>query len=83
MRTPTDINNIDFSIIRERALRNIREDLLNEWSDRFDALEINDAFDAILRKHRAEATIENFIPVLVEAEMKNRLYAGELFPVAA
>lgn len=83
MRTPTDINNIDFSIIRERALRNIREDLLNEWSDRFDALEINDAFDAILRKHRAEATIENFIPVLVEAEMKNRLYAGELFPAAA
>lgn len=83
MRTPTDINNIDFSIIRERALRNIREDLLIEWSDRFDALEINDAFDAILRKHRAEATIENFIPVLVEAEMKNRLYAGELFPAAA
>ena len=37
-------NNIDFSIIRERALRNIREDLLTEFAGQFDALEINDAF---------------------------------------
>ncbi|UIZ92001.1 hypothetical protein JZY91_10050 [Corynebacterium sp. CNCTC7651] len=83
MRNFTDINNIDFSIIRERALRNIRQDLINEWSDRFDVLEINDAFDAVLRHHRATAKIEDFVPVLVEAEMKNRLYAGDLFPVAA
>ena len=45
-------NKIDFSIIRERALRNIREDLLAEFAGQFDALEINDAFDAVLRTHR-------------------------------
>jgi len=76
-------NNIDFSIIRERALRNIREDLLTEFAGQFDALEINDAFDAVLRTHRKSAIIEDFVPVLVEAEMRDRLRDGELFPSAA
>lgn len=83
MRSFKDINNIDFSIVRERALRNIREDLIAEWSDRFDAMEINDAFDAVLRSRRVGAKVEDFLPVLVEKEMKNRLYAGELFPASA
>ena len=83
MRSFKDINNIDFSIVRERALRNIREDLIAEWSDRFDAMEINDAFDAVLRSRRAGAKVEDFLPILVEKEMKNRLYAGELFPASA
>ena len=48
-----DINNIDFSIIRERALRNIREDLIAEWSDRFDAEEIGLALSLI---HISEPT---------------------------
>lgn len=76
-------NNIDFSIIRERALRNIREDLLTEYTGQFDALEINDALDAVLRAHKRSATVEDFIPVLVEAEMRDRLRDGELFPTAA
>ena len=76
-------NTIDFSIIRERALRNIREDLLAEYAGKFDALEINDAFDAVLRTHRNSAVIKDFIPVLVEAEMRDRLRDGELFPSAA
>lgn len=76
-------NNIDFSIIRERALRNIREDLLTEYTGQFDALEINDTFDAVLRAHKRSATVEDFIPVLVEAEMRDRLRDGELFPTAA
>ena len=76
-------NDIDVSIIRERALRNIREDLLTEYTGQFDALEINDAFDAVLRAHKRSATVEDFIPVLVEAEMRDRLRDGELFPTAA
>lgn len=83
MRTYTDVNHIDFTNIRDRALENIREDLINEWSDRFDSLEIADAFDAVLRAHRSNAVIEDFLPVLVENEMKNRLMAGELFPAVA
>lgn len=76
-------NNIDFSIIRERALRNIREDLLAEFAGQYDALEINDAFDAVVRNHKRTATVEDFIPVLVEAEMRDRLRDGDLFPQAA
>ena len=83
MRNPTDINNIDFSIVRERALANIREDLINEWSDRFDAMEIADAFDSVVRARRAGAKVEDFLPILVENEMKDRLFAGELFPASA
>lgn len=73
-------NNIDFSIIRERALRNIREDLLTEYAGKYDALEINDAFDAVLRAHKNSAVVEDFVPVLVEAEMRDRLREGDLFP---
>ena len=73
-------NNIDFSIIRERALRNIREDLLTEYAGKYDALEINDAFDAVLRAHKNSAVVEDFVPVLVEAEMRERLREGDLFP---
>lgn len=73
-------NNIDFSIIRERALRNIREDLLTEYAGKYDALEINDAFDAVLRAHKNIAVVEDFVPVLVEAEMRDRLREGDLFP---
>ena len=73
-------NNIDFSIIRERALRNIREDLLTEYAGKYDALEINDAFDAVLRAHKNSAVVEDFVPVLVEAEMRDRLRDGDLFP---
>ena len=83
MRTYTDINNIDFSIIRERALHNIREDLIAEWSDRFSAQEITEAFEAVLRAHRNQAAVEDFLPLLVEAEMKNRLTAGDLKDDAA
>lgn len=75
-------NNIDFSIIRERALRNIREDLLAEFAGQYDALEITDAFDAVVRNHKRTATVEDFIPVLVEAEMLNRLRAGSLLAAA-
>lgn len=83
MRTYTDINKIDFSIIRERALNNIREDLIAEWSDRFSAQEITEAFEAVLRAHRNQAVVEDFLPLLVEAEMKNRLTAGDLKDDAA
>ena len=75
-------NNIDFSIIRERALRNIREDLLAEFAGQYDALEINDAFDAVVRAHKRTATVEDFIPVLVEAEMLNRLRTDSLLAAA-
>ena len=78
-----DVNNIDFSIIRERALRNIREDLIAEWSDRFDAEEIGLAFDSVLKAHRDGATLDHFIPVLVEAEMSARLRSGNLWPATA
>lgn len=83
MRSYTDVNNIDFSIIRERALRNIREDLFTEHRDWLDEMEYNDAFDAVVRHHKATAEIEDYIPVLVEAEMKERLRTGELFPAVA
>ncbi len=83
MRNYTDINNIDFSIIRERALRNIREDLFTANKDWIDEMEYNDAFDAVVRHHKATAEIEDFIPVLVEAEMKERLRTGQLFPAVA
>ena len=83
MRNYTDINNIDFSIIRERALRNIREDLFTANKDWIDEMEYNDAFDAVVRHHKTTAEIEDFIPVLVEAEMKERLRTGQLFPAVA
>lgn len=82
MRTYTDINNIDFSIVRERALNNIREDLINDWAGRFDAADIEAAFNTVVAAHRANAVIEDFLPVLVENEMKTRLIEGDL-PVAA
>ena len=75
-------NNIDFSVIRERALNNIREDLINDWSDRYDANQISRTFDTVLEAHRGSATIEDFVPVLVEAEMLERLREGELDTVA-
>lgn len=71
--------NIDFSIIRERALRNIREDLINDWADQYEANQISNTFDNVLASHRKEAVIEDFVPVLVEAEMLDRLREGELF----
>ncbi|MDY5785638.1 MULTISPECIES: three-helix bundle dimerization domain-containing protein [unclassified Corynebacterium] len=71
-------NNIDFSIIRERALRNIREDLMNDWSDKYDANQIANTFDGVVAAHREGAVIEDFVPVLVEAEMRDRLRDGEL-----
>lgn len=83
MRTYTDINNIDFSIIREKALNNIREDLINDWSGRFNAADIEAAFNAVVEAHRANAVIEDFLPVLVENEMKTRLMDGDLFDAAA
>lgn len=83
MRTYTDINNIDFSIIREKALNNIREDLINDWSGRFTAADIDAAFNAVVEAHRANAVIEDFLPVLVENEMKNRLLDGNLHGAAA
>lgn len=70
---------IDFSIIRERALRNIREDLINDWADQYEANQISNTFDNVLASHREEAVIEDFVPVLVEAEMLDRLREGELF----
>lgn len=70
---------IDFSIIRERALRNIREDLINDWADQYEANQISSTFDNVLASHREEAVIEDFVPVLVEAEMLDRLREGELF----
>lgn len=78
-----DINNIDFSIIRERALRNIRRDLIAEWSHEFPADEIGEAFDYVLKLHRDGATLDHFIPVLVEAEMSARLRSGNLWPATA
>ena len=78
-----DINNIDFSIILERALRNIREDLIAEWSHEFPADEIGEAFDYVLKLHRDGATLDHFIPVLVEAEMSARLRSGNLWPATA
>lgn len=83
MHNFTDINNVNFSIVRERALRNIREELIAEWSDRFDTLEIGDAFDSVVRTHRKSAVVEDYLPILVEAEMKNRLRDGQLFPASA
>ncbi len=83
MRSYTDINNIDFSIIRERALRNIRQDLFAANSNWIDEIEFNDAFDAVVRHHKATAEIQDFIPVLVEADMKERLRTGQLFPAVA
>lgn len=83
MRTYTDINKIDFSLIREKALNNIREDLINDWSGRFNAADIDAAFNAVVEAHRANAVIEDFLPVLVENEMKNRLLGGDLSVAAA
>lgn len=69
---------IDFSAIREKALSNIREDLINTWSDRYAANEISDHFDTVVASHRDNATIEDFVPLLVEAEMRDRLRSGSL-----
>ncbi|SDS81823.1 MULTISPECIES: three-helix bundle dimerization domain-containing protein [Corynebacterium] len=69
---------IDFSIIREKALRNIREDLISTWSDRYAENQISDNFDSVLASHREKATVDNFLPVLVEAEMLDRLRSGAL-----
>lgn len=77
------ITKIDFSAIRERAIDNVRQDLIKEWSGRFDAMEIADAFDAVLRAHRSNAVVEDYLPLLVENEMKDRLFSGDLFPSAA
>ena len=52
-------NNIDFSIIREHALRNIREDLLTEFAGQFDALEINDAFE-LMHEGKSIRTVIHF-----------------------
>ena len=41
------------------------------------------AFDAVVRHHKATAEIQDFIPVLVEADMKERLRTGQLFPAVA
>ncbi|QPK83116.1 hypothetical protein G7Y29_09820 [Corynebacterium qintianiae] len=71
-------NNIDFSIIRERALRNIREDLVTEWEDAYPAEEIQETFDAVKTEHKNNAVVDDFVPVLVEAEMKERLRSDDL-----
>ncbi|MGS1092889.1 three-helix bundle dimerization domain-containing protein [Corynebacterium sanguinis] len=71
-------NNIDFSIIRERALRNIREDLVTEWANTYPAKDIQETFDAVKAEHKNNAVIEDFVPVLVEAEMKERLRTRDL-----
>ena len=71
-------NNIDFSIIRERALRNIREDLVTEWANTYPAEDIQETFDAVKAEHKYNAVIEDFVPVLVEAEMKGRLRTRDL-----
>ncbi|WP_165165053.1 three-helix bundle dimerization domain-containing protein [Corynebacterium qintianiae] len=71
-------NNIDFSIIRERALRNIREDLVTEWEDTYPAEEIQETFDAVKTEHKNNAVVDDFVPVLVEAEMKERLRSDDL-----
>lgn len=78
MQNFTDINNINFSIVRERALRNIRKDLVAKWSDRFEAREIKDTFDSVVHAHRKAAAVEDYLPILVEAEMNNRLRDGQL-----
>lgn len=78
MQNFTDINNINFSIVRERALRNIRKDLVAKWSDRFEAREIKDTFDSVVHAHHKAAAVEDYLPVLVEAEMNNRLRDGQL-----
>lgn len=70
-------NNIDFSIIRERALRNVREDLVTAWDGVYPAELIEEAFDAVRAQHKDKAIVEDFIPVLVEAEMKERLRAKD------
>ncbi|WKD58267.1 hypothetical protein CAPI_08705 [Corynebacterium capitovis DSM 44611] len=71
-------NKIDFSIIRERALRNIREDLISNWSDRYSAKKISDTFHNELATHRRRAAVDDFVPILVEAAMLNRLRGGSL-----
>ena len=76
--TTTKTNDIDFSIIRERALRNIREDLITEWSSVYPSELIEESFDAVKAQHKDRANIEDFIPVLVEAEMKERLRSRDL-----
>ncbi|AWB84830.1 three-helix bundle dimerization domain-containing protein [Corynebacterium liangguodongii] len=71
-------NNIDFSIIRERALRNIREDLVTEWGNTYPAEAIQETFDTVKTEHKTKAVVEDFVPVLVEAEMKERLRTSDL-----
>ncbi len=74
---------IQFNTIQKRVLRNIRHDLLEAWTPQFSEAEINNTFDTVLAEHCSTATVEDFIPVLVEAEMRDRLRDGELFPQAA
>ena len=71
-------NNIDFSIIRERALRNIREDLVTAWGKIYPAEKIERTFDSVKAQHKSNAVVDDFVPVLVDAEMKERLRNAEL-----
>ncbi|WP_421628698.1 three-helix bundle dimerization domain-containing protein [Corynebacterium pseudogenitalium] len=69
---------IQFNTIQKRVLRNIRHDLLEAWTPQFSEAEINNTFDTVLAEHCSTATVEDFIPVLVEAEMLNRLRTDSL-----
>ena len=73
---------IQFNTIQKRVLRNIRHDLIEAWTPQFSEAEINNAFDTVLAEHCSTATVEDFIPVLVEAEMLNRLRTDSLLAAA-
>ncbi|QPK83115.1 hypothetical protein G7Y29_09815 [Corynebacterium qintianiae] len=52
-----------------KVISNVREDLAAHYGAAFS----DDVFDAVLQRHLAEATITDFVPVLVEAEMVHLL----------
>ncbi|WNI13101.1 hypothetical protein RIU96_01190 [Corynebacterium sp. Z-1] len=69
---------VDFSIMRRRALENIRHDLMVAWSGTYPAAQVSTTFEAVLRLHNARATVPDFIPILVEAEMLHLLRSDQL-----
>lgn len=57
----------------QNILTTVREDLHNRYGHDLHDEEIDRIFDAVVAEHRNTATLEEFIPVLVEREVSERL----------
>ena len=58
--------------LTNKVISRVREDLAATYGAAFS----DDAFASLLKQHLAEATITDFVPVLVEAEYNNLMSTG-------